>query len=475
MSVLHGVNANRADTSYHVKAKTTSGIPIYFGCAPVHTAGGFTGKVQLAKNFAEAKALLGYSDAWKDGLSPKWSLCEAIYSHFVLFGASPALFYNLFDPATHKSAVAEAAKTVTDHAVKLPLDCVNVTSVKDDGTALVKGTDYDVFYDGENCVIELISGGDHYSATSLTVAYDGAVFTAINAAAVETALAKIDECKTLLGVVPDLICAPGWSNTPSVAAVMAAKAAKFGNLYRAKAVVDIPTASVTAVSGLKTYKQANGYDDNNVIPYWLDYKIGNKIFHLSTIACGVMATIDSENGCPSASPSNVAIPSGVTGIDGGGSGFTEKILTLEEADAVSVTAGVGSAINFDGWRLWGNYTGGGNEESDVAKKFICTSRMQDFLCNHFVDDFYTSIDRPLTPALIDSVVNEYNAWLNGLASDGHLYGGEISYIEDNNSTDDLINGHFRLDAKSASPVPAQRIDMVAEYDVDILVAAFSAE
>lgn len=474
MAILHGVNAKRADTSYNITAQTPSGIPIFFGCAPVHTAKGYTGKVQLIRNFAEAKEQLGYSGAWRNGTAPKWSLCEAMYSHFVLFGASPAIFYNLFDPATHKSAVAAASKTVADHAVKLPLDCVGVTSVKDDDTDLVEGTDYEVFYDGEDCVIELISTSTHYAAESLTVAYNEATFTAITSAVVEAALEKIEECKTLLGVVPDLICAPGWSSTPSVAAVMAAKAASISDLYRAKAVADIPT-SVTDPANLKTYKQTNGYDDENILPYWPEYKIGDKVFHMATLAVGAMASLDAGNGCPSASPSNIAIPGGVTGFDAGVAGFIEKVLTLTEADTVSVTAGVCTAINFNGWRLWGNYTGCGKEETDVAKRFICTARMQDFLCNRFVDMFFTAVDRPLTPALIDSIVNEYNAWLNGLAHDGHLYGGEIAYIEDNNSTDDLLAGHFRLDVKTASPVPAEQINMVAEYDVDILVAAFSAE
>ncbi len=473
MSILHGVNANRADTSYASTVSTVSGIPIYFGCAPVHTAQGYTGKVLLARSLGEAKAALGYSDAWRDSAGPKWSLCEAMYAHFVLFGASPAIFYNLFDPATHKTSVAAESVAVTDHAAKLPIDVVSVNSVKNGNTPLAKDTDYSVFYDGEYCVIELIKTGEGYSSQSLTVDYDSASVSSVESADVTAALERIVDCKTALGVVPDLICAPGYSDAPTVAGVMAAKAALIGNLYRAKAVCDIPT-SVGEIAGLKAYKEENGYDDSNVIPCWLDYRIGDRIFHMSTLACGMMASLDAENGCPSESPSNIEIPGGATGIDGGDSVFVEKILTIDEADIVSVGAGVVSAINFDGWRLWGNYMGCFPGETDVAKKFICTSRMQDFLCNMFINAFFSRVDRKLTRALIDSVVNEYNAWLNGLTTDGHLYGGEVSYVDGNNSTDDLLAGRFRLNARSASPVPAEQINMDAQYDVDILVAALSA-
>ena len=83
------------------------------------------------------------------------------------------------------------------------------------------------------------------------------------------------------------------------------------------------------------------------------------------------------------------------------------------------------------------------------------------------------LDRPLTPVLVDAIINSYNSWLNGMTSDGQLYGGEIQFNEDNNPTTALISGKFRLDTKIASPVPAQEIDMYVEYDVDLLTAAFA--
>ncbi len=99
--------------------------------------------------------------------------------------------------------------------------------------------------------------------------------------------------------------------------------------------------------------------------------------------------------------------------------------------------------------------------------------MQDWLCNSFVDTFWNYIDKPLNHVLIDTIVNSYNTWLNGLTHDGKLCGGAIQYIGANNTTADIVAGKFRLDTRMASPPPAQRIDMYVEYDVDLLMSALS--
>ena len=105
--------------------------------------------------------------------------------------------------------------------------------------------------------------------------------------------------------------------------------------------------------------------------------------------------------------------------------------------------------------------------------FICTNRVQDWICNTFVNTFWQYIDRPFTPVLRDAIINAFNTWLNGLTSEGKLYGGQISYNEELNPVTSLMNGMFRLDCEAASPVPAQRIDMHVKYSVDMLEAALN--
>lgn len=476
MSLNHGINTYRSDTNFTDTRSTRVSIPFFVGAWPCHTAGGAAGKPQMAATFAEAKALGGYSTVWRtaDG-KPTWNLCQAMYAYYTLFGMSPAVFCNVFDPAKHKEAKDAAEFPVTDRTATLPFEviCDESLTVKSGDATLVKDIDYEVFYDAEHCVIELTKDGSAYDATALTVSYNAAKPEAITAADIEAAIEKIDECKTLFGAVPSLICAPGWSRVPTVAAVMAAKAPAVSGLYKVKAVVDIDTDAATGANDcakLLEWKNKNGYTDESMIVCWPLAKVGNMVFDMSVIACGVMAAVDSSNGdCPHESPSNKSIPiTGLCVMDG-----AEINLSIRQADSVSFAAGVVTALNFDGWVLWGNYTGCWPKSSDVFDYFIPASRMMDFVCNTFVNTYWADLDRPLKRVHIDAIVNSFNAWLNGLTHDGKLYGGQIRYEAGNNPTANLLAGKFRLDTRMASPVPAQQIDMHVEFDVEKLITALN--
>ena len=262
MALNHGINTFKDESNFvTTKRNDYSSIPFFIGCWPCHTAGGYTGKPQIANTFAEAKALGGYSENWRTAEgAPKWSLCQAAYSHFVVFGMSPAVFYNVFDPATHKTSVAAASVAVTDHCAKLPDDAIidSGLTVAAGQTSLTKGTDYEAFYDGGYLVIELKSTSSSYSAETLTIGYNAANPSAVTASDISAAIEKIELCMGEIGFVPDMICAPGWSKTPSVAAVMAVKAANVNGLMKGKAVVDIDTAAADTYDDVADYKTANG-------------------------------------------------------------------------------------------------------------------------------------------------------------------------------------------------------------------------
>ncbi len=476
MSLNHGINTYKSDTNFAAVKLLEIGIPFFVGAWPCHAGNGFAGKPQIAYNFPEAEKIGGYSSEWRDASgNPKWSLCQAMYSQFRVFELAPAIFYNVYDPAKHKKAVASASMAVTDHIVMLSADVIDDADlvIKDGDNTLVKGTDYEVIYDSGRCVIELLPGGTHYSAATLDIAYNEADLSTITAADIEAGIEKIEDCKALFGVVPDLICCPGWSQTPSVATVMAVKAASINGLFKGKAVVDLDTSSAgaDAYDKVEAYKKTNGYTDENMIVCWPLVIIGGYLYDYSVVVCGKIAEVDQANGdCPYESPSNKSIPiSGCVNKAG-----EEIALSPPQADVVSYNAGVVTAINFDGWKLWGNYTGCWPKSNDVARYFICTNRTHDWICNTFITLFWTRLDGVLTRVKIDAIVNSFNSWLNGLTHDEKIYGGEIQYVPENNPTADLIGGIIRLDTKEASPVPMQKIDMHTEFDVNYLVAALSA-
>ena len=108
----HGVYVSQQGTSLGTPAVAGSGIPFFIGTAPVQSASkpAKVGTPVLCTNWAEAVEKLGYSDDWK-----KYTLCEAMYSHFKLFGCQPAIFCNVMDPGT--VAPMAAADTSGEYAV----------------------------------------------------------------------------------------------------------------------------------------------------------------------------------------------------------------------------------------------------------------------------------------------------------------------------------------------------------------------
>lgn len=462
----HGINTAIKDTSFLALKQSDIGVPFYVGCWPCHAGAGYTGLPQLVRSFGEAKALGGYSENWSE-----WTLCEAAYVHFQKYGMSPAIFVNVYDPATHKTANAtSASKTVESHKIVMPIDTLtDGLSVLSGETPLVLNTDYKVEYTDDALVISLLEASEYYSAASLIVSAKSADLTAITDAAVIAEFAKIDRCMPLLGTLPNLICAPGYSKKPAIAAAMAA--ACKNDLWKAIAIVDLDTASANAVASVKTYKDANGYTDKDMIVCWPLVKVDGKVVNYSTVICARLAFLDLENDdISSESPSNKPIPIDACVLANG----DEVYLTLAEADTIS-GAGVVTALNWTGWRAWGNYTGCAPEQLDVAKKFISTNRMLKFICNRFVRMYFDYVDAPLSRILIDAIVDDFNIYLAGLANYGAIISGEIAYVNANNSVADLLAGKFRLDCTLASPVPAQRIDLVAEFSIDAFEASFAAK
>lgn len=473
----HGINVFKQDTAAAGVTATAVGIPFFIGAAPCFAGKGFAGKPQYITTFPEAKEMLGYSTEWRTaGGKPKWSLCQAAYAHFVLNGMSPAVFYNVFDPEKHKKEAVSEAFAVSSHIARLPFGALNNSalsvSVEGADQPLVSGTDYEAYYIDEGLCIEFLEDGAGYAAEQATVSYETADPDMITTVDIELGVEAVEMCRSTVGVVPDLLCAPGWSSVPAVAAVLAAKAPSINGLFRAKAVVDLDTSAGNAsdYSKVLEVKNKNGYTSEDMIVCWPMVKNGDYLFDLSAVVCGVIAKLDNENGgCPYESPSNKPVP-----ITGAVNAMSEEInITTPQADILSVTDGVVTVINNGSWTLWGNYLGCYPTGSDVAKKFICTNRMQDWLCNTFIKNYWSYIDKPLKPVVRDALVNSFNSWLNGLTAEGKLYGGEIEYSPEYNSTGELINGKITLNAAAASPVPMQRVDLNVEYSVDMLEAAMN--
>jgi len=489
MAIL-GVRVYEQATSVSTPNVAKVGIPFVVGTAPVQAASkpAKANTPVLATSWDEAVEKLGFSYDWK-----KYTLCEFMYSHFQLFGQQPAIFCNILDPEKMKAAAEPKDYPVTAHQAVLPIEAISGTlkvSVKGEESSAVElkaDEDFSVFYDRDDadtcvCIVELLEGGTAYDATTLNIGYEAVSPETATVADVVDGVGQVDAAMTVVGTVPDLICAPGWSHNTVVAAVMAAKASAISGLFKGKAVIDADSSAegVTEYSQLSAYKNKNSFVDEDQILCWpmvqltVDKDKGVYYrFHLSTQLCGLMAQVDAGNrGVPYESPSNKNLKMDACVLEDG----TEVNLTWPQVEMVSGDWGVVTAVNFldSGWVAKGNYTACFPGNADVKDQFIPVSRMFDFIGNTLIRTFWPKQDKPLTTALRDSIIQTCNIWLGGLCGSGCLYGARCELLAEENPLTNLLAGHITLHCYNAPPVPAQRIEFLLEYDVSYVETALTA-
>lgn len=467
-----GVRVYELATEVSTPRVAAVSIPFVVGTAPVNRAEKPVAAMRpvLCTSWAEAVKQLGYSDDWK-----RYTLCEAMYSHFKLFGMQPVIFLNVLDPAAMRKDVEAAALAVSRHRAQIDAGAIpSSVTVKDGEDTLEAEVDYILLYEDESCAVELLEGGSHYEASMLTVSYAAADPEAVDEDDIVEGLDQVDRCMTVVGMTPDLILAPGWSHLTTVAAVMATKADNVSGLFGGKALVDIPCREdgVTDYTGLSAWKNEKNLVDPNQIACWPLGTMGDRRFHLSVQLAGLMAEVDSGNkGIPYESPSNKNLKIDGCCLEDG----TEVSLTWPQVNLIAGSWGVVTAVNFmdTGWVAKGNYTACYPGNTDVKDQFIPVSRMFDFIRNTLIRTFWPKLDKPMNTALVRSLVTTCNTWLNGLTGGGYLNGARVEVLADDNSVDKILDGIITLRIYNAPPVPAQEIDFLLCFDPSYMENALS--
>lgn len=470
-----GVHVYEKATAVSTPVVANSGIPFVVGLAPSHAAAkpARANVPVLCTSWDEAVEKLGFSYDWK-----KYTLCEFMYSHFQLFGCQPVVFCNVLDSAAMKKPLEAKDYDVSDHKITLPFAtlCDDTLTVDSGGATLVRDEDYTVLYDQIKgvCVVELLSSGSAYAADKLNVGGSTVTPEAVTTADIVSGLGAIDACMSTVGVIPDLICAPGWSHSSTVAAIMATKAAGINGLFRAKALIDVDCGAdgVRQYSDLIGWKNKNNLVDENQILCWPMVKLGAYRFHMSTQLAGLMAKVDTDNaGCPYESPSNKCYKIDACCLEDG----EEIHLTFEQSNMIA-GYGIVTALNFMsmGWTCRNNYTACYPGNTDVKDYFIPVSRMFDWVGNTIIRTFWSKLDKPMNRRYADSLMDTCNIWLNGLVGAGYLLGARAVMLAVENSVTDLMAGIVKIHIYLTPPSPAQEIDFTLEYDIDYMTAALAA-
>ena len=486
MTYKHGVFISEVPTSVLPPVQVSAGLSVFIGRAPINLAKSneYVNKPFLAYTHDEAVAALGYSNDWEN-----YELCEAMYVFFQLFAVSPIVLINVLDPSTHKKSktevstpITDGAAIITDAGVLLPTVTVKLTAA---GQPLVKNTDYTAaFNDAGQVVITPLEGGAIGSSqTTLLVSYnllDPSMVTEteiIGGVSVTTGkytgMELINKVFPLFRMVPGQLMAPGWSESPTVAAIMKAKTQNINGVFKAITLCDLDSSTDAAdiYSEAPAWKETNNYTDKMQITCWPKLKLGDMKFRFSTQLAALICRVDAANDdIPFWSPSNQNLQ-----MNGAVNAVGEDVdLDISQANYLN-GQGIVTALNFvGGWKAWGNRTGCYPSVTDPKDSWIPVRRMFNWVGNTIILTYLQKVDNPTNKRLIKTIVDSLNIWLNGFVPKGALLGGRVEFLAAENPDTDLLNGINRFHVYLTPPIPGEALEFILEFDVSYLETLFSS-
>lgn len=475
MAYKHGIYVREQATSLVPPVNVEGCVPVVIGTAPLHLATNPVkpNKPVLCYTYAEAVEQLGYSEDWD-----KYTLCEAMYTAFSLYGVSPIIFINVLDPNEHKEDVSNESITVEKNVALISepvlIDTLTVTDLE-------KDVDYVVAHDEDgNTVITIDEESPHTSDATVTISYiklkpkEVDKTDIIGGIDVNTGenkgLEVVSDIFSTVGMVPGVLIAPGWSNIPEVAAIMATKMTNINGLFSGVTFVDADTISVKKYSDVKAWKDKHNYTSKTQYVLWPNCQIGGKVMHLSSHAIGVMGVMDyANNDIPYESPSNKELNiEGLCLYDG-----KEVTLNLDTANNLN-SNGVATGLNFiGGWKLWGNEMACYPANTDPKDRFLCVRRMFNWHKQTFIRTYFNKVDGPLRRRNLDTIVDSERVRLNGLVAQEVLIAAEMTFTADENPVTSLIDGIVQFHLKFTPPVPMRDIEEVIEFDPEAYKKLFS--
>lgn len=481
MAYKHGVYPSELPTSITAPAEATSGLQVVIGTAPVNLLddpASAVNKPLLANTYASAVAAVGYSDDFA-----AYTLCQSISASFRVVGTAPMVLVNVLDPAKHTADLASTQVQVNSGVAVLEETGVLLAglTVKSGSTALTADEDYVATFDDNGFVtFAIIPGGAGADATTLTVtgkkldpskvkAAD--IVGGINAQGVETGLQVLRQIFPKLNMVPGLLLAPGWSEDATVAAALQAACENINGVFSCNCFVDVDcsSAGATQYMDVKQQKEKQAITSRHCYPVWLYGKVGDTIYAGSALAAALTEYTDSQNqGIPHVSPSNKTIAISAACLKDG----TEVLLDQEQANVVN-SYGVGTWLNINGFRLWGNNTACYPGNADPKDRFFSVRRFFDWDNATFILTYFQKVDSPMNHRLIEAIVDSENVRGNSFVSRGICARYELVYNEDENPTTDLLNGKITFHKYMTPYTPAEDIEELVEFDPNALSSALA--
>ena len=135
--------------------------------------------------------------------------------------------------------------------------------------------------------------------------------------------------------------------------------------------------------------------------------------------------------------------------------------------------GVTTAINQNGWRLWGNNTAAYPGSTDPKDRWFCCRRFFSWWGNSFILTYNQHVDGPISVQLVENIVDSENIRGNSYVAQNKCAGAHIEFRAEENTATDIISGKVTFHQKLAPFVPAEYITNTLEFDPDMLYASIN--
>ena len=445
---------------------TQSGtVPVYIGLAPVNLVRGFEAYVNSPvklTGFGAVRRYMGYSDDWDT-----FDLCEAFHVHFNNADGNigPIIAINVLDPAIHR---AEEATTVN-------LTFANGRATIDSDSIIldtlvlaekVEGVDFSIDYDYTKGQVIIESVGEKitgvvaatYNTVDTTAITAEDIIGGVTAGGVYTGLGNISLIYQQHALIPSLLLAPGWSHDPTVYEALIVAGSKINGHWDAFVYADLPVddngTAVDTIEAAISWKRDNGYDNERSKVFWPQaVDTQERVFHGSVLGAWRTLLVDySHDGVPMETPSNKAVPIAAQyfGAVSDNQGFDQERANELNAEGITTFCYWGNR-----WVLWGPHTAAYRygAVTDNRNIFDNNIRMMMYVSNDFQQEWALTIDEPMTRALRDTILNREQQKMDGLAAMGAFIGEPVvEFLEEDNSTDELLEGNFTWSFKG-TPTP----------------------
>lgn len=488
MSYTHGVYINENSTAVVAPITSDSGVQFVVGTAPINLLADPSGAVNkpiLINSLSEAVTRLGYS-----GDFTKFTICQSVNASFNIYNVAPLVVVNVLDPDKHKTEIANELYSIVNNKITIAEEGILlggfVVKSADGVTTYANSTDYTLAFDDDGYVVLTVvkTGAIPASPTQLSLSYnklnpslvtkEDIIGSYDSATGKYTGLQNIEQVYPVHGIVPGLIVIPGWSHIPEVGIAMMAKTEDINGCYKCMAVLDVDTdktAGAYTYQDVLTWKNSNSYTSANSIVCWPKVVVGNVQYWFSAVAAALIAYTDANNdNVPYVSPSNKSFRITGTVLSDG----SEVYLSQAQGNYLNGN-GIVTAININGWRLWGNNTGIYPSSTDVKDRFIPVRRMFSWWGNSFILTYFQKVDDPMNTRLIEAIVDSENIRANGYKARYQIADARIEFRLDENPTTDLLNGKIRFHQYLTPFPPAETIIDTLEFDANALTTALGGK